>query len=233
MTFVSYASNIGVGDTNGTADVYWRDRIAGTTERVSVSTAGVQNSSVNQYPTISSDGRFVAFESPATTLVAGDTNNAFDVYLRDRGTPPPMSYCTAGTTTNGCSASITANANPSVSFANACNITVTNVEGQQPGLLFYGVNNTGFVPLPWGAGTSWLCVKAPTERTGVQSSGGTAGLCNGGFALDWNAFQSANSTALGNPWLVGNKAYVQAWFRDPPAPKTTSLSGAVELTYQP
>lgn len=149
------------------------------------------------------------------------------------GSTGPAVYCTAGTTSNGCTASITASANPSVSLANACNIAVTNVEGQKLGILFYGINNTGFTPGPWGTGTSLLCAKPPTQRTGVQLSGGTVSLCDGALGLDWNAFQTANPTALGNPWLSGDKAYVQAWFRDPPAPKTTNLSNAVELTYQP
>ena len=43
----------------------------------------------------------------------------------------------------------------------------------------------------------------------------------------------ANPSALGNPWTAGDKVYVQGWFRDPPACKTTSLSNAVELTYLP
>jgi Tol biopolymer transport system component len=233
VAFISFASNFDAADTNGTMDVYLRDRIAGTTERVSVSTAGVQNSSVNQFPTVSADGRRVAFESPAPTLVAGDTNNAFDVFLRDLGAAP-VSYCTAGTTSNGCNATIAAIANPSVSLANACNITVAHVEGQKLGLLFYGIDNTGFTPAPWAAGsTSFLCVKPPTQRTPVQNSGGTVNQCNGTLAVDWNAFQLAHPAALGNPWLAGNKAYVQAWFRDPPAPKTTNLSNALELTYQP
>ncbi len=234
VAFLSYASNLDSADTNGTADVYAHDRIAGTTERMSVSTAGVQNSSANQYPTISSDGRRVVFESPAFNLVAGDTNNQSDVFLRERGAPQPIVYCTAGTTSNGCTASIAASANPSASFANPCNVAVNGVEGQKLGLVFYGLDNTGFTPMPWAAGSSsFLCVKPPTQRTAVHNSGGTSGLCNGALGLDWNAFQAANPTALGNPWLAGNKAFVQAWFRDPPAPKTTHLSNAVELTYQP
>ena len=146
----------------------------------------------------------------------------------------PLPYCTAGTTTNGCSASIAANDQPSVSLSNPCSLTVTGVEGQKSGLIFYGVDNSGFTPLPWGAGgTSWLCVKPPTQRTSIQSSGGTAGLCDGAFALDWNAYQSANPGSLGNPWSSGDKVFAQAWFRDPPAPKSTNLSNALELTYVP
>jgi hypothetical protein len=52
--------------------------------RVSVSTAGDQANGPSGRPSISADGRFVAFDSAATNLVAGDTNNAIDVFLRDR-----------------------------------------------------------------------------------------------------------------------------------------------------
>lgn len=148
--------------------------------------------------------------------------------------PLPTSYCTAGTSTSGCLATISANGNPSVSQAFACNIAVAGVEGQKSGIIFYGINQAGFSPTPWGTGgNSYLCVKAPSQRTGVQQSSGGAGLCNGALVLDWNAYQTANPNALGNPWSVGAKAYVQAWYRDPPAVKTTSLSNGIELTYQP
>jgi hypothetical protein len=143
-------------------------------------------------------------------------------------------YCTAGTTTHGCNASITADHNPSLSHANGCNIAVSSVEGQKSGIIFYGINNTGFTPGPWAAGsTSLLCVKHPTQRTPIQNSGGAFNLCDGTFALDWDAYQQSHPTALGNPWSVGAKVYVQAWFRDPLAAKSTNLSDALALTYQP
>jgi hypothetical protein len=146
----------------------------------------------------------------------------------------PLVYCTSGTTTNGCNASISASANPSASLAHACNLSVAGVEGQKSGILFYGISNAGFVPVPWGTGSSsWLCVKSPTQRTTIQTSGGTLNQCDGAFAFDWNAYQLANPSALGNPWSAGDKVYVQAWFRDPPAVKSTNLSNAVELTYEP
>ena len=146
----------------------------------------------------------------------------------------PQAYCTSGTTTNGCSPGITADSNPSVSLANACNISVTSVEGQKSGIVFYGIDNAGFTPVPWALGsTSWLCVKPPTQRTTIQSSGGTLNSCDGAYALDWNAYQTANPVALGNPWSVGRKVHAQAWFRDPPAVKSTNLSNALEMTYVP
>ncbi len=146
----------------------------------------------------------------------------------------PTVYCTAGTTTNGCNAAISGAAQPSASLASACIINVANVEGQKQGLIFYGVNNTGFTPSLWGAGsTSFLCVKSPNQRTGAQTSGGTANQCNGALTLDWNTYQVANPGALGNPFSVGSKVYAQAWFRDPAAPKTTNLSDGLELTLVP
>jgi hypothetical protein len=162
------------------------------------------------------------------------TTSVAQVYMKiDLNAQGPVVYCTAGTSTNGCNASISASAQPSVTLATPCQIDVANVEGQKLGLVFYGVNNTGFTPNQWGSGTSFLCVKSPNQRTGTQNSGGTPNLCDGAFTLDWNAYQAAHPGALGNPFLAGDKVYVQAWFRDPPAPKTTNLSDAVELTMQP
>ncbi len=53
-------------------------------ERISVSTGGGQGNWQSRYPVVSGNGRYVAFESDATTLVPGDTNNAADVFVRDR-----------------------------------------------------------------------------------------------------------------------------------------------------
>jgi len=146
----------------------------------------------------------------------------------------PATYCTGGTSTSGCVASINASGQPSVAGVNPCVISISSVEGQKSGLVFYGVNNAGFTPLQWSPGSgSFLCVKPPTQRTPPQTSGGTLGQCNGALSLNWNSFQTAFPGALGQPWMVGEKVYAQGWYRDPPAPKTTNLSNAVELTYTP
>ena len=152
-----------------------------------------------------------------------------NVYIAPGG---PMSYCTAGTTTSGCLPAISATSNPDVAHQTSCVITVADVEGQQNGLLFYGVS--GASASPWApASSSFLCVKTPFERTSVQSSGGTAGQCDGTFTLYWNLWQLGHPGALGQPWTAGANAYVQAWFRDPPAPRTTNLSDALQLSYLP
>jgi Tol biopolymer transport system component len=55
-----------------------------TTRRVSVSSAGDQGTRLSERPSISADGRYVAFWSAAPNLVAGDTNGQPDVFVRDR-----------------------------------------------------------------------------------------------------------------------------------------------------
>jgi len=74
------------GDTNGAKDIFVRDRTAKLTSRVSVNSAGVQANNESKAPSISADGRFVAFASNANNLVAGDTNGAWDIFIRDRST---------------------------------------------------------------------------------------------------------------------------------------------------
>jgi Tol biopolymer transport system component len=73
-------------DTNGQRDVYVYDRNSGQMERVSVSTAGIQGDHASGWPAISADGRYVAFGSDATNLIAGEINGARTIYLRDRQT---------------------------------------------------------------------------------------------------------------------------------------------------
>ena len=67
--------------------------------RVSVDSAGVESDSWSENPSISSDGRYVAFESIATNLVAGDTNTVRDIFVRDEqlGTTTRVSVDTVGT----------------------------------------------------------------------------------------------------------------------------------------
>jgi len=152
------------------------------------------------------------------------------------GAPPPIVFCTSGTTSNGCTATIGASTQPSASFAHACTVTIAGVETQKTGLIFYGIDNSAFTPIAWGAGnTSFLCAKTPLQRTPTQDSGGDplVGPCEGVLALDWNAYQLANPTVLGNPFAVGQDIFLQGWFRDPPAPRTTNLSNAIQLTCQP
>jgi Tol biopolymer transport system component len=84
VAFATAASNLVAGDTNNAVDIVVFDRIAGTLERVSVGPEGTLGSRDSDTPSISGDGRFVAFGSDATELVPGDTNKRTDIFVRDR-----------------------------------------------------------------------------------------------------------------------------------------------------
>jgi hypothetical protein len=141
------------------------------------------------------------------------------------------SYCTSGTTTNACLPAITGSGTPDASAGNGFTVSVSQVEGQRTGILFYGI--TGAQSAPWGPSTSRLCVKPPTQRMGSQNSGGTSGACDGVLSTDWNSFVSSNPGALGAPFSGGESVWAQGWFRDPPSPKTTNLSNALVFTVAP
>lgn len=84
VAFVSVASNLVSDDTNEAADVFVHDRASGATDRVSVSPSGGQADGPSGSPAMSGDGRLVVFASEASNLVADDTNEASDVFVRDR-----------------------------------------------------------------------------------------------------------------------------------------------------
>ena len=83
VAFISQATNLVRGDSNGFQDVFVRDRKLHKTYVVSVDSAGVQGDDSSDYPSISANGRYVAFESLATNLVPGDSNGYQDVFVRD------------------------------------------------------------------------------------------------------------------------------------------------------
>jgi hypothetical protein len=83
VAFDSASTNLVGGDGNGYRDVFIRDLKAGTTRRVSLSSSEVEGNRDSSYATISSDGRFVAFESAATNLIGGDGNAATDIFVRN------------------------------------------------------------------------------------------------------------------------------------------------------
>ncbi len=86
VAFQSLASNLVAGDTNGQRDVFVHDRLTGETTRVSVDGLGAQTNNHSGDPDLDARGRFVAFESSASNLVAGDTNAVSDVFVHDRRT---------------------------------------------------------------------------------------------------------------------------------------------------
>jgi len=83
IVYETYASNLVVGDTNGVPDVLLHDRQTGDTTRVSVNMSGTQGNNKAYLASISVDGRYVAFVSLASNLVTDDTNNNYDIFVRD------------------------------------------------------------------------------------------------------------------------------------------------------
>ncbi|MEM7111118.1 MAG: Ig-like domain-containing protein [Chloroflexota bacterium] len=86
ITYYSGASNLVANDTNARRDIFVHDLQTSITTRVSVSTAGVEANHNSERPGISDDGRYVAFQSDATNLVANDTNARRDIFVHDRNT---------------------------------------------------------------------------------------------------------------------------------------------------
>ena len=86
VAFQSHADDLVSGDTNGRTDVFVHDRLSGETSRVSVSSGGVEGNADSVIPSISGDGRYVAFFGYANNLVQGDTNGNQDAFVHDRET---------------------------------------------------------------------------------------------------------------------------------------------------
>jgi Tol biopolymer transport system component len=88
IAFTSAASDLGPAKGTVGFDIYVRDGLLGTTERVSQSASGGDPDDMSLHPAISANGRFVAFESSATNLIAGETapGTRRNIYLRDRQT---------------------------------------------------------------------------------------------------------------------------------------------------
>jgi len=112
VAFDSNASNLVAGDTNGRIDIFVHDRLTGVTTRESVSSDGTQGDRDSYAPSISADGRFVAFASTATNLIASMTITEYQIYVRDRtlGVTSLVSASAGGTPGNGSSLG-----NPSIS----------------------------------------------------------------------------------------------------------------------
>ena len=186
------------------------------------------------------DANFFSFPSAYTADKAILWDNTID-WLNGGGcTGGGTSYCTAGTTSSGCHATMGVSGAASLSNAAPFTLSCTNVEGNKNGIFFYGI--TGRVASRWGiGGNTWLCVKAPTQRMNpLLSSGGTAGTCSGTFSTDWNAYVAANpAKPINAAMVIGTVVASQAWFRDPASgtgplgAKGTALSDGIEFTVCP
>jgi hypothetical protein len=102
VMFRSASTNLVANDTNTYQDLFLHDRQTGATVRISVSSAGVEANNYSFGGALSADGSIAAFSSPASNLVAGDTNNFQDVFVRDvqAGTTTRVSVAPGGAQAN-------------------------------------------------------------------------------------------------------------------------------------
>ena len=184
VAFYSSASNLVAGDTNGVPDVFVRDRRTGVTERVSVDSARGQANGGNFAPMISASGRYVAFESDASNLVAGDTNLSDDVFVHDRrtGVTERVSVDSAGGQANAVSLSpaISADGRYVAFYSFASNLVAGDTNNEQD--MFVHDRRTG-----------------ATERVSVDSAGGQANDASfGPLAISANGRDVAFASTASN-----------------------------------
>jgi Tol biopolymer transport system component len=180
VVFTAHATDLTMGDDNGASDVFARDRVTGTTRLVSLNSAGEQGDADSFGPSISADGRFVAFTSEASNLVPGATGHQFRVYVRDLelGMTELVSADAAGMPGDGMSfrAAISADGG-TVAFSSAAQLT------------------PGGLPGVWAAYVRDR-VKGVTERISVSTDGASAnGPCKGSAVSADGRFVAFTSSA--------------------------------------
>lgn len=203
VAFRSRATNLVPGDGNGKYDIFVRDIAAATTTRVSVSSAGVQANGDSILPAMSADGRFVAFESLATTLVAGDTNGVSDVFLHDRSlaTTVLLSIGLAGAQSNGASngASISPEGRFIAFDSAATNLIAGDSNAARDVFVFDRILNS--------------MSRTSLSSSGAQASGGSSTPSVGNFGQFVGFASSATDLVLGD-----TNAADDAFLRTSPAP---------------
>jgi hypothetical protein len=204
-------------------------------ERTGAAAAPWQQTSVLEASdALASDALGVSVALTGNTVVAGNNRNAGisphlgKVHVFDLESPAPqVSYCTAGTSSNGCSGTLHGVGTPSASDLDGFDLVAVGIDAQRSAAIFYGASGPAAIAVPGTA--SWRCVKSPLQRLGVVNSGGTPGACDGSARVDWNAFRAANPSALGSPFAAGQTIWAQAWNRDAVSP--TGLPGTQGLSF--
>jgi hypothetical protein len=173
VVFESFADNLVPGDTNGVSDIFVRDLVAKTTKRVSIDSKGVQGNSYSGagLPSISGDGRFVAFTSLSGNLAANDTNGGWDAFLHDNltgqtiritndiiidSTPMFLGGIDAKLSVNGQFVVFVATANPYAGFAGATSVTKTLIYNVFNGQITFAIADTPGLPTDNGGGNANL-----------------------------------------------------------------------------
>ncbi|MCA9896608.1 MAG: PD40 domain-containing protein [Anaerolineales bacterium] len=212
VAFQSDASNLVSGDTNLATDIFVHDRQTGQTTRVSVASDGSEGNDVSYKPTISADGRYVAFQSYASNLVSGDTNGTGDDFVHDRqtGQTTRVSVSSDGTEGNGVSShpAISANGRYVTFYSNASNLVSGDTNGT--GDIFVHDRQTG-----------------QTTRVSVASDGtqgNNSACCSPAITEDgrYVAFQSGASNLV----ISDTNSWSDVFVHDQQTGQTTRVSVA-------
>jgi len=199
VAFVSFASNLVPNDTNNAQDVFVHDRITGRTSRVSVDSTRQQGNDNSYGPRLSPDGRFVAFNSAATNLVAGDANGRTDVFVRDLLTfqTQLISVDTAGVQADADSydPSFSADGRYVAFYGYASNLVPDDTNSSEDVFLRDRGAASSFAPFCAGDGSSVSC---PCNNAGSMGHGCDNSIATGGALLSGSgtASLSADSAQL-------------------------------------
>ncbi len=199
VAFESYATNLVTGEQHYYNHLYLHDRLTHTTERISVASDGTPANSFNYGPVVSADGRYVAFESYASNLVAGDSNAAPDVFVRDRvaGVTERVSVAADGSQGNARSAQarISADGRYVVFLSDASNLVVGDSNAATDLYLYDRVTH---VP----------------ERVSVGTGGVQGNSYSYGSAISADARYVAFSSEATNLVSGDTNGYVDVFLRD-------------------
>ena len=228
VAFHSRATNLDGVDNNGLDyDVFVSEIATGAMLRASIDGDGVAGSGRSISPALSADGRRIVFASDASNLGTHDVNGAFDIYERIE-CETPRTYCTAKLNSLGCTPAISFTGVPSIALPVAFELRASMLLNNSQGVLLYSTIGAAAAPFQGG----YLCMQAPTTRTPLKSTGGSAsGVdCTGVLSFEFNAYAASGV----NPALVsGADVWVQFWSRDGGASFGTSLTAALAFTLSP
>jgi hypothetical protein len=135
-------------------------------------------------------------------------------------------YCKAGKSRNDCMAMLTTTGTADLGSSFGFDVIVSGAPGNVNAIFYYGWN--GRQANQWGNGTSFQCVMPPVKRTGIISTSGTSGQCNGSSGLDFNTYWWNNFPKRPPPDTL---VQIQFWYRDATntSNQKTSLSDAIEV----
>jgi Tol biopolymer transport system component len=190
VAFQSQANNLVSGDTGFITDIFIHDRQTGVTTRVSIAFDGTEANNVSSAPSISADGRYIAFESNASNLVNGDTNGNQDIFVHDRedNTAPTVVSITRAdpNPTSAASVRFTVTFSEPVTGVDASDFALTTT-GSLSGMSVTSVSgsgNTYSVTVSTGTGTGTLRLDVIDNDTIIDAAGnplGGSGFGNGNF----------------------------------------------------